>query len=139
MFPYIPIPVNHRCDRARIKLREILSEVVRSRKSSKHVEEDVLHRFIDSTYKDGRGTTIKEVSGMILALIFAGKHTSALTSTWTGACLLSHENFLNAALEEQKCTIKKYNEKIDYRIMSEWLLCTTASKRQHVCTLQCRC
>jgi sterol 14-demethylase len=56
---------------------------------------------------------------MILALIFAGKHTSALTSTWTGACLLGHENFLNAALEEQKCIIKKYNDKIDYRILSE--------------------
>ncbi|KAK1683669.1 hypothetical protein QYE76_044517 [Lolium multiflorum] len=119
MFPYIPIPVNRRRDRARIKLTEILSEVVRSRKSFKRVEEDVLQRFIDSTYKDGRATTIEEVSGMILALIFAGKHTSATTSTWTGACLLSHENFLDAALEEQKCIIGKYNDKIDYRILSE--------------------
>jgi sterol 14-demethylase len=72
MFPYIPIPVNRQRDRARIKLTEVLSEVVRSRKRFKRVEEDVLQRLIDSTYKDGRATTIEEVSGMILGLIFAG-------------------------------------------------------------------
>nr|ABG88966.1 cytochrome P450 CYP51H11 [Avena strigosa]ABG88967.1 cytochrome P450 CYP51H11 [Avena strigosa] len=119
MFPYIPIPVNHRRDRARIKLRGILSEVVRSRKSLNHVKEDVLQRFIDATYKDGRGTTVEEVSALIITLIFAGKHSSAMTSTWTAACLLDHANSLDAALEEQRKIIGKYKDKIDYNILSE--------------------
>lgn len=119
MFPYIPIPVNRRRDRARIRLTGIISEVVRSRKSFNHVEEDVLQWFIDSTYKGGRGTTIEEVSGMMLGLIFAGKHTSAMTSTWTGACLLSHAKYFDAALEEQRQIISKYNGKIDYSVLSE--------------------
>jgi sterol 14-demethylase len=119
MFPYIPIPVNHRRDRARIKLRGILSEVVRSRKSFNRVEEDVLQRFIDAKYKDGRGTTVEEVSALILTLIFAGKHSSTMTTTWTAACLLSDAKSLAAALEEQRQIISKYKDKIDYNALSE--------------------
>ncbi|KAM0850400.1 hypothetical protein ACQ4PT_053107 [Festuca glaucescens] len=119
MFPYMPTPVNRRRDRAQIKLTGILAEVVRSRKSFNRVEEDVLQRFIDSTYKGGRGTTEQEVSQMILGLIFAGKHTSAMTTTWTGACLLSHAKSFNAALEEQKEIISKHSDKIDYSVLSE--------------------
>lgn len=119
MFPYIPIPVNSRRDKARIKLRGILSEVVRSRKSLNHVEEDVLQRLIDARYKDGRGTTVEEVSALILALIFAGKHSSAMTSTWTAACLLGHAKSLDTALEEQRHILRKYKDKIDYNVLSE--------------------
>jgi sterol 14-demethylase len=119
MFPYMPTPVNRRRDRAQMKLTGILADVVRSRKSFNRVEEDVLQRFIDSTYKDGHGTNEREVSQMILGLIFAGKHTSAMTTTWTGACLLSHAKSFNAALEEQKEIISKHSEKIDYSVLSE--------------------
>ncbi|XP_047063554.1 obtusifoliol 14-alpha demethylase-like [Lolium rigidum] len=134
MFPYIPIPVNRRRDRARIRLTGILSEVVRSRKIFNRVEDDVLQRFIDSTYKGGRGTTVEEVSGMMLGLIFAGKHTSAMTTTWTGACLLSHPKYFDAALEEQKQIIIKYNGKIDYNILSEMVTlhsCIKEAARLH--------
>ena len=119
LFPYIPIPVNRRRDRARIRLTKIISEVVRSRKSQNHVEEDVLQSFMDSTYKNGRGTNVEEVSGMMLGLIFAGKHTSAMTSAWTGACLLSHPKYFDAALEEQRQIISKYDGKIDYNVLLE--------------------
>lgn len=85
-FPYIPIPANRRRDKARVKLTEIFSEIVRSRKISNRVEEDVLQNLIDSKYKDGRPTAEAEVAGLIIALLFAGKHTSSYTSTWTGAC-----------------------------------------------------
>ncbi|KAK1686093.1 hypothetical protein QYE76_046941 [Lolium multiflorum] len=134
MFPYIPIPVNRRRDRARIRLKGIISEVVRSRKIFNSVEDDVLQRFIDSTYKGGRGTTVEEVSGMMLGLIFAGKHTSAMTTTWTGACLLSHAKYFDAALEEQKQIIRKYNGNIDYNILSEMVTlhsCIKEAARMH--------
>lgn len=48
MLPYIPIPVNRRRDRARIKLTEIVSEILRSRKRCNHVEKDVLQKLMDS-------------------------------------------------------------------------------------------
>lgn len=119
LFPYLPIPANHRRDRARIRLTEILSDVVKSRKNSGRVEEDTLQKLIDSKYKDGRSTTVPEVVGLIIGLLFAGKHTSSHTSTWTGACLLSHPMFLRAAIEEQKQIGRKYKDGLGYDAMLE--------------------
>nr|ABG88961.1 cytochrome P450 CYP51H10 [Avena strigosa]ABG88965.1 cytochrome P450 CYP51H10 [Avena strigosa] len=119
MFPYMPVPVNNRRDRAQMKLTSIVSEIVRSRKRCNRVEDDMLQRLIDSRYKDGRPTTEGEVSGMIIGLIFAGKHTSTITASWTGACLLTHPKFLGAAVEEQKQMMSKYKDNIDYNILSE--------------------
>lgn len=118
-FPYIPIPANRRRDRARVKLIELLSEIVRSRKSSGRVEEDALQKLIDSKYKDGRSTSETEVTGMIIGLIFGGKHTSSHATTWTGACLLSHEKFLAASSEEQKQIMKKYKGRLEYEALLE--------------------
>ncbi|XP_047052356.1 obtusifoliol 14-alpha demethylase-like [Lolium rigidum] len=119
LFPYIPIPTNRRRNNARLKMLKVLSEIVRSRKSSNRSEDDTLQRLIDSKYRDGRSTTEAEVTGTIIGLIFAGKHTSSHTSTWTGACLLSDAKFLTAAIEEQRRIISKYGECIDYNALSE--------------------
>ena len=119
LFPYLPTPANRQRDRARIRLTEILSNVVESRKSSGRVEEDTLQKLIDSKYKDGRPTTVEEVAGLIIGLLFAGKHTSSHTSTWTGACLLSHPAFLRAAIEEQHQVAKKYKDGPEYNAFLE--------------------
>ncbi|CAM0908397.1 unnamed protein product [Alopecurus aequalis] len=110
LYPYLPTPANRQRDRARIRLSEILSDVVESRKRSGVVEEDTLQRLIDSKYKDGRSTTVAEVVGLIIGLVFGGKHSSSHTSTWTGACLLSHPTFLKEAIEEQAEITKKYKD-----------------------------
>jgi sterol 14alpha-demethylase len=57
LYPYAPTLENYRRDRARTKLAEMLAKIVRSRKISNLVEEDVLQNLIDSKYKDGRPTT----------------------------------------------------------------------------------
>ncbi|XP_045084081.2 obtusifoliol 14-alpha demethylase [Aegilops tauschii subsp. strangulata] len=119
LFPYLPTPANWQRDRARIRLTEILSNVVESRKSSGRVEEDTLQKLIDSKYKDGRPTTVEEVVGLIIGLLFAGKHTSSHTSTWTGARLLSHPAFLRAAIEEQHQVAKKYKDGLEYNAFLE--------------------
>jgi len=119
LFPYAPIPVNRRRDRAHSKLSEIFTEIVRSRKCSNQVEEDVLQNLVDAKYKDGRSTTEEEVTGMIILLIFGGKHTSTAASTWTGAHLLSSAISLTAVVEEQKQIVKKYGDRIDYNVLLE--------------------
>lgn len=119
MFPFAPTITNRRRDRARAKISEMLTKIVRSRRSSDQTKDDVLQYLIDSKYGDGRPTTESEVTGMIIGLILAGKQTSSTTSTWTGARLLSHPTFLAAVLEEQKHIVKKYGDQIDYNILLE--------------------
>jgi sterol 14-demethylase len=119
LFPYAPTPMTRRRDRACAMLSSIFTEIVRSRKSSNRVEEDVLQNLMDSKYKDGRPTTEAEVTGLIIAILFAGKHTSTTSSTWTGARLLSHTECLEAALEEQQTILKKHGDNIDYDTLLE--------------------
>ncbi|XP_068657585.1 obtusifoliol 14-alpha demethylase-like isoform X1 [Aristolochia californica] len=119
IFPYLPIPAHRRRDRARKKLAEIFASIISSRKVSGKSENDMLQCFIDSKYKDGRPTSESEVTGLLIAALFAGQHTSSITSTWTGAYLLRHKEFLSAVLEEQKSLIKTHGGKVDHDILSE--------------------
>ncbi|XP_072954884.1 obtusifoliol 14-alpha demethylase [Typha angustifolia] len=119
IFPYLPIPAHRRRDKARARIAEIFSTIIKSRKSSGQSEEDMLQCFIDSKYKDGRPTTEGEVTGLLIAALFAGQHTSSITSTWTGAYLCRFKQYLVAAVEEQKELLKKHGDKIDHDILSE--------------------
>lgn len=134
LFPYAPTLATCRRNMARTKLSELFANIVRSRKSSKRVEEDVLQNLVDSHYKDGRPTTEAEVIGMIMSLMFAGKHTSSATSTWIGACLLSNKRWLAAAMEEQEQIIRKYGNHVDYNALQEMDIlhcCIKESLRMH--------
>ncbi|XP_037438955.1 obtusifoliol 14-alpha demethylase-like [Triticum dicoccoides] len=119
LFPYIPTPPNRKRDKAHIRLKQIFSTNIRSRRSSNRVEEDALQRLMNSKYKDGRSTTEAEISGMMIAMIFAAKHTTSSTTVWTGACMLSNTKFLIAAVEEQKHIISKYKNQIGYDALLE--------------------
>ncbi|XP_073365573.1 obtusifoliol 14-alpha demethylase [Aegilops tauschii subsp. strangulata] len=127
-FPHLPIPPHRRRDEARARLGEILHEIVRSRRrisparvmdSNDDDEGDVLQSFIDSKYSDGRSMTESEIVGLLIAILFAGQHTSSSTSTWTGACLLSNQKYMTAAMKEQKKIIEQNGEPIDYTILSK--------------------
>ncbi|KAG7978618.1 hypothetical protein I3843_05G091400 [Carya illinoinensis] len=119
IFPYLPIPAHRRRDRARKKLAEIFAKIIASRKCAGKSENDMLQCFIDSKYKDGRPTTEAEITGLLIAALFAGQHTSSITSTWTGAYLLRHKEYLSAVLEEQKNLMGRHGNKVDHDILSE--------------------
>uniref|UniRef100_A0A5B6YIN7 sterol 14alpha-demethylase n=1 Tax=Davidia involucrata TaxID=16924 RepID=A0A5B6YIN7_DAVIN len=119
IFPYLPIPAHRRRDQARKKLAGIFASIIASRKQTGNYENDMLQCFMDSKYKDGRPTTEAEVTGLLIAALFAGQHTSSITSTWTGAYLLRHKEFLSAVLAEQKTLVRKHGNKVDHDILSE--------------------
>ncbi|XP_047064848.1 obtusifoliol 14-alpha demethylase-like [Lolium rigidum] len=128
LFPHLPIPAHRRRDRARARLGEIFSDIVRSRKESMPESggrnadvDDMLQCLIDSRYKDGRGTTEMEVVGMLVSALFAGQHTSSSTGTWTGARLLADDNaaHLRAAIREQQRIMARHGGRVDYEVLQE--------------------
>nr|ASB17937.1 cytochrome P450 CYP51G1 [Polygala tenuifolia] len=119
LFPYLPIPAHRRRDKARKKLAEIFARIISTRKSTGKSGNDMLQCFIDSKYKDGRPTTEAEVTGLLIAALFAGQHTSSITSTWTGAYLLRHKEYLSAVVDEQKQLLEKHGDKVDHDILAE--------------------
>ncbi|XP_065852846.1 sterol 14-demethylase [Euphorbia lathyris] len=119
LFPYLPIPAHRRRDRARKKLSQIFANIIASRKSANKAENDMLQSFIESKYKDGRPTTEAEVTGLLIAALFGGQHTSSITSTWTGAYLLRFKQYMITVLEEQKDLLRKHGNKVDHDVLSE--------------------
>ncbi len=78
--------------RARKELAGIFSKVIQGRRAAGRSEHDLLQHFMDSRYKvayGGRATNDEEISGMLIASLFAGQHTSSITSAWTGYFMLA--------------------------------------------------
>uniref|UniRef100_A0A7N0TXC9 sterol 14alpha-demethylase n=1 Tax=Kalanchoe fedtschenkoi TaxID=63787 RepID=A0A7N0TXC9_KALFE len=117
--PYLPIPAHRRRDQARKKLSEIFGRIIHERKRTGKSENDMLQSFIESKYKNGRPTTESEVTGLLIAALFAGQHTSSITSTWTGAYLMCNEKYMSAVVEEQKNLLGKHGDKLDHDILAE--------------------
>jgi sterol 14-demethylase len=46
---------------------------------------------MDIEYKDGSRITDDEVTGLLIALLFAGQHTSSITSSWTALYLAKNK------------------------------------------------
>ena len=97
--PYAPIPQHRRRDNARIEMRNLFAKVMEMRRKAPNEEyNDVLQMLMNATYKDGTPLSEDEITGMMIALLFAGQHTSSITGSWTGLLLLSHREFLYASL-----------------------------------------
>jgi len=46
---------------------------------------------MDIEYKDGTAITDEEVTGLLIALLFAGQHTSSITSSWLALHLANNQ------------------------------------------------
>jgi sterol 14-demethylase len=98
--PHLPIPSFKKRDKARIRMVEMISGIVNARRRDARVGEDFLQTLMDSTYADGTKLSEHEITGLLLAGIFAGHHTSSVTTAWTILELLSNPSFLVRAIEE---------------------------------------
>lgn len=99
-----PTPEHRRRDRARKELVKLFGKVIKERREhpEKNDGSDILSLFMDMKYKDGAPATDEEVTGLLIALLFAGQHTSCTTSTWTLLLLLHNPAVLDRVMDEQE-------------------------------------
>jgi len=57
-------------------------------------------------YKDGTKATDDEITGLLIALLFAGQHTSSVTSTWTQLYILADPELKARVAAEQAAEVK---------------------------------
>jgi sterol 14-demethylase len=100
--PYWMFPSCRRRDEARTRIVEIFTSVVERRRREDRRGEDTLQNLMDAKYKDGDSLSPDEIGGLLIALLFAGQHTSSITSTWTLVFLLKHPEYLAEVMEEQE-------------------------------------
>lgn len=100
VFPYLPLPVFRRRDKARVRLQELVTGIIAKRAQKTEKSEDAFQLLIDSKYDDGSHLSAHEITGMLIGTIFAGHHTTAGTAAWTLLELARRPEQLNLVLKE---------------------------------------
>lgn len=98
--PYLPLPEFEARDKARIRLGEMVEEIVSKRRASNKEYSDALNTFMTSTYTDGTQLSPHEITGLLIATMFAGHHTSSGTATWTLIECLRNPHFMTEVKQE---------------------------------------
>lgn len=106
-WPHLPLPSFQRRDRARVRMVELISRIITGRRASGVVEEDFLQTLMTARYGDGSAMSEDTITGMLLTLIFAGQHTSAVQTAWAGVELLRHPAYLARVRAEQEAVMGK--------------------------------
>ena len=90
MAPNFPSLANLRRNRARRRVVALISELIRARRNARAREDDFLAALMAARYSDGSTLSDETIAGLVLTLLFAGQHTSAVMATWLGVLLLQH-------------------------------------------------
>ncbi len=98
--PNLPLPSMLKRNKARVRLVEMIEEIVGQRVKSGRRGEDFLQTLMDAEYKSGEKLTPHEITGMLLAAMFAGHHTSSVTTAWTLIELARTPDYLDRVLAE---------------------------------------
>ena len=89
--PYLPTPAHRARDSAHSEMVALFSKVINARRAAGKAPEgsvDMLQKLIDAEYKEGGKLPANEIAGLLIAALFAGQHTSSITSSWTLMFLL---------------------------------------------------
>ena len=100
--PRLPTPAHRSRDRARRTVVDLFSRIISDRRRSGARPDDFMQTLMEARYKDGRALTNDEVSGILLTVLFAGQHTSAVLATWTGLELLGVPSYVARIRDEMR-------------------------------------
>jgi sterol 14-demethylase len=97
---HLPLPSFRERDRARVRLEEMVGRIVDERRRAGREGEDFLQTLMDARYRSGAPLTEHEITGMLVAALFAGHHTSSVTTAWAIIELVNHPPILARVREE---------------------------------------
>jgi sterol 14-demethylase len=88
--PGAPTPKNRRRDRARRRVAAIISGLIAERRHRDCSKGDFLSMLMAARYEDDTPLSDDVIAGLLLTLLFAGQHTSAVMATWLGVLLMTN-------------------------------------------------
>ena len=100
--PRLPIPAHRRRDRARCEIVDMFGRVMAARRLAGRAPDDFMQTLMQAHYKNGRALSEEEISGILLTVLFAGQHTSAVLATWTGLELIRASAYLEQVRDEMR-------------------------------------
>ena len=101
-FPMLPTPAHYKRDKARKKVVALFSQIIAARRKNNSTAGDFLQTLMDAHYKSGDALSDDEITGILLTVLFAGQHTSAILGTWIGLELFRSPKFIERIRDEMK-------------------------------------
>jgi sterol 14-demethylase len=99
--PYLPLPSFRKRDRARERLVELVGGIMERRQREGRETGDLLHVLTRVRNPDGRlRYDADQITGMFIAMMFAGHHTTSGTAAWTLIELLRHPASMRRVVDE---------------------------------------
>lgn len=135
--PYLPTALHRKRDLARKEIGKIFASIIAKRRASGVKESDILQSFIDGRYvraHGGRPLTESEITGLLIAALFAGMHTSTITASWTGIFLTSHRKAWSACVAEQRRIVAEHGDALTVDVLDKMEVlhaCITEALRLH--------
>lgn len=129
----LPTPTAKKCRAARNRLQAVLGTIVEERQKegfSDNSTSDLLAGLMSAVYRDGTPMSLHEVCGMIVAAMFAGQHTSTITTTWTLLHLMQPENAKH--LQRVRDEVAEFGVQMNYDNVMNDMPFTEACAREAV-------
>jgi len=104
--PRAPTLKNLRRDRARARVAEMVSWLIAERRDGACDRNDFLSVLMSARYDDGSYLSDEVITGLLLTLLFAGQHTSAVMATWLGVLLIKNPRHAAAIRDEALLALK---------------------------------
>ena len=98
--PRFPTAAHRSRDRARRRVARMFGRIMAERRLSGARPDDFMQALMHAQYSDGRTLSDDEITGLLLTVLFAGQHTSAVLATWTGLELLRAPSYLARVRQE---------------------------------------
>jgi sterol 14-demethylase len=121
-WPNAPTEAHRKRNAAREAMVKLFTTVIEQRREHPERSDgtDILSLFMDIKYKDGSPVTMEQVTGLLIALLFAGQHTSCISSTWTTLWMANDPKFVDRLLAEQDKVLKGDRSKtLEYEDLQE--------------------
>lgn len=96
------LPGSKERDQAKEKIFSIFKELIQLRRKNPGDYGDTLELLMNGYYKSGEKLPDDHICGILLGGLFAGEHTSSVTSTWTLLNILKNPDIKKEILEEQE-------------------------------------
>jgi sterol 14-demethylase len=103
-----------------------------ARRANSVESDDFLDTLMRARNQDGTPLAEDTITGLLLTLLFAGQHTSAVLATWTGILFLQHPQYLAAIMAEQASVLGR--QEVTWAVLKQLVqleACIKEAERLH--------
>jgi len=121
-WPDAPTKAHKQRNWAREEMVKIFSKVIEERRLHPENSDgtDILSVFMQTKYKDGTPITDQQMTGLLIALLFAGQHTSCLSTTWTSLFIANEPEMVDRMIAEQEQVLDgDMSKPLDYEAVNK--------------------